>query len=39
MRQGEDEMKVAAWKQLGFSVIEPLLFDQALALRAVSIPA
>jgi hypothetical protein len=39
MWQGEDKVKIAAWKQLGLALIEPLLFDQTLALRTVSIPA
>jgi hypothetical protein len=39
MRQGEDQVKVAAGKEFGLAVIEPLFFNQGLALGTVSIPA
>jgi hypothetical protein len=39
MREGEDQVKVAAGKEFGPAVIEPLFFDQGLALGTVSVPA
>jgi hypothetical protein len=39
MGQGEDQMKVAAGKYFSLAVIEPLFFDQGLALRAMPVPA
>jgi hypothetical protein len=39
MWQGEHQMEIAAAKQFGFAVIEPLFFCQCLAFRAMPIPA
>ena len=39
MREGEDQVKVAAGKEFGLAVVEPLFFDQGLALGTVSVPA
>ena len=39
MRHGKDQVEVATGQQLGFTVIEPLLLDQTLAFRAVSVTA
>ena len=39
MREGEDQMKVAAGKDFCPAVIEPLFFNQGLALGTVPVPA
>jgi hypothetical protein len=39
MGQGKDQMKIAAGKQFGLAVINPLFFNHRLAFGAMSIPA
>jgi hypothetical protein len=39
VREGEDQVKVAAGKDFGPAVIEPLFFNQGLALGTVPVPA